>query len=91
MQGTAASSSGGTRQTPPAHTIPLQTQFEQLHSSPAGLTSQEARKRLDIYGTNDTSGARLDSGLVQFLRLFLNRLIMILIIASIVSAALGDR
>ena len=91
MQGTAASSSGGTRQTPAAHTIPLQTQFEQLHSSPAGLTSQEARKRLDIYGTNDTSGARLDSGLVQFLRLFLNPLIMILIIASIVSAALGDQ
>ena len=55
-----------------------------------GLTSQEAHKRLEQYGPNDTTGVKQVPGVVQFLRLFLNPLIVILIIASIVSAALGD-
>ena len=55
-----------------------------------GLTSQEAHKRLEQYGPNATTGVKQVPGVVQFLRLFLNPLIVILIIASIVSAALGD-
>jgi Mg2+-importing ATPase len=73
------------------HTIPLKTLFEQLQSSEQGLTDEEARKRLDTYGPNDTTGIKRSSGLVQFLRLFLNPLVMILLIASIVSLTLGDR
>ncbi len=73
------------------HTIPLKTLFEQLQSSEQGLTEEEARKRLDKYGPNDTTGMKRSSGLVQFLRLFLNPLVAILILASIVSAILGDR
>ena len=73
------------------HTIPLKIQFEQLQSSEQGLTGEEARKRLDKYGPNDTTGTKRESGLVQFLRLFLNPLILILLIASLVSAILGDR
>ena len=73
------------------HTIPLKTLFEQLQSSEQGLTEAEARKRLDKYGPNDTTGIKRSSGLVQFLRLFLNPLVAILILASIVSAILGDR
>jgi Mg2+-importing ATPase len=72
-------------------TIPLKTQFEQLQSSEQGLTGEEARQRLDKYGPNDTTGTKHVSGPVQFLRLFLNPLILILILASLVSAALGDR
>jgi len=71
-------------------TIPLKTQFEQLQSSEQGLTGDEARKRLDKYGPNDTTGTKHVSGLVQFLRLFLNPLILVLIIASLISAILGD-
>ncbi len=71
-------------------TIPLKTQFEQLQSSEQGLTGEEARKRLDTYGPNDTTGTKHVSGLVQFLRLFLNPLILVLIIASLISAILGD-
>ena len=73
------------------HTIPLKTLFEQLQSSEQGLTEEEARKRLAKYGPNDTTGMKRSSGLVQFLRLFLNPLVAILILASIVSAILGDR
>jgi P-type Mg2+ transporter len=73
------------------HTIPLKTQFEQLQSSEQGLTGEEARKRLDTYGPNDTTSKKRDSGFVQFLRLFLNPLIVILLFASLISAVLGDR
>ena len=86
-----------TKQTPSGEgktekpTIPLKTLFEQLQSSEQGLTGEEARKRLAKYGPNDTTGIKHDSALIQFLRLFLNPLILILILASLISAALGDR
>jgi Mg2+-importing ATPase len=83
-------SSEGKAETPATPTIPLKTQFEQLQSSEQGLTSEEARKRLAKYGPNDPTGTKRTSALVQFLRLFLNPLVLILIIASLVSAALGD-
>ncbi|HEV2583939.1 MAG TPA: HAD-IC family P-type ATPase, partial [Ktedonobacteraceae bacterium] len=73
------------------HMLALKALFEQLQSSEQGLTGEEARKRLDTYGPNDTTGIKRSSGLVQFLRLFLNPLVMILLIASIVSLVLGDR
>src|SRR5712692_11983987 len=88
QQATQTSSDEKKTETP---TIPLKTQFEQLQSSEQGLTDAEARKRLAKYGPNDTTGTKQESGPVQFLHLFLNPLILILIIASLVSAALGDR
>ena len=74
-----------------AHTLPVKKLFEQLESSEQGLTSEEARKRQDKYGPNDTTGLSHTSPVVQFLRLFLNPLVAILIVASVVSAILGDR
>ena len=72
------------------HTIQLKTLFEQLRSSEQGLTGEEVRKRQETYGPNDTTGIKRSSGLVQFLRLFLNPLVAILLLAAIVSAILGD-
>jgi magnesium-transporting ATPase (P-type) len=74
-----------------AHTLPVKKLFEQLESSEQGLTSDEAHKRQDKYGPNDTTGLSHTSPVVQFLRLFLNPLVAILIVASIISAILGDR
>src|SRR5512135_446322 len=73
------------------HSVPLQKLFEQLESSKQGLTRAEARKRLDTYGPNDTTGLKRTSPMVQFLRLFANPLVAILLVASVVSAILGDR
>ncbi|MGZ3646399.1 MAG: HAD-IC family P-type ATPase, partial [Ktedonobacteraceae bacterium] len=73
------------------HTVPLQKLYEQLESSELGLTGAEASKRLDTYGPNDTTGLKRTSPMVQFLRLFLNPLVAILLVASVVSAVLGDR
>ncbi len=73
------------------HTVPLQRLFEQLESGEQGLTGAEASKRLGKYGPNDTTGLKRTSAAVQFLRLFANPLVAILIAASAVSAILGDR
>jgi Mg2+-importing ATPase len=73
------------------HTLPVQKLFEQLKSSEQGLTSEEARKRLDTYGPNDTTGVKRSSGVIQFLRLFGNPLVAILLLAALISAILGDR
>ncbi len=85
-----------TTQAPPSeeqtgtHMLPLQKLFEQLRSSEQGLTGAEARKRLGTYGPNDMSGVKRTSPVIQFLRLFWNPLIIILLVASVVSAVLGD-
>src|SRR5262249_8482964 len=69
---------------------PLQDLFERLRTSERGLTEQEARRRLSEIGPNETVGVQRTTALVQFLRLFLNPLIIILLLASCVSAFLGD-
>ena len=86
-QATQASPGVGQTET---HTIPLAKLFEQLKSSEKGLTSAEAASRLARYGPNDTTGLKHTSPVVQFLRLFLNPLVAILLIASVVAALLGD-
>lgn len=72
------------------HMVPLQKLFAQLESSEQGLTGSEASQRLDKYGPNDMTGLKHTSSVIQFLRLFLNPLIAILLVASVVSAILGD-
>ena len=56
----------------------------------AGLTSQTAVERLAQYGPNDPAPRRRRSALTDFLRLFLNPLVLVLLIAATASAALGD-
>src|SRR5262249_50847845 len=73
------------------HTVPLQQLFEQLGSSEQGLTNEEAHKRLETFGPNDITGLSRPSPVVQVLRLFANPLVAVLLVASIVSAILGDR
>ncbi len=70
--------------------LPLQDLFEQLHTSEQGLIEQEAQRRLSEIGPNETVGVRNTTAIVQLLRLFLNPLIIILLLASCVSAFLGD-
>jgi P-type Mg2+ transporter len=89
-QGIPTASNEGKTETAATPAIPLKTQFEQLQSSEQGLTEAEARKRLVKYGPNDPTSTKQASALVQFLRLFLNPLIVILLLASLISAVLGD-
>src|SRR5512142_1540512 len=64
--------------------------FTQLHSSPAGLSSDDALARLKQYGPNEPTLQKRSSGLVRFLTFFANPLALILLIAAIVTWILGD-
>ena len=55
-----------------------------------GLTSREARQRLAEFGPNEPVSSRRTSGLTQILFLFINPLAIILLIASGISAAVGE-
>jgi len=55
-----------------------------------GLTSIEATERLARFGPNDPAPAHGRSGIVQLLGLFLNPLVIILLIAALASAFLGE-
>jgi len=55
-----------------------------------GLASKVAAERLARYGPNDPTPRKRRSVLIDFLRLFLNPLVLVLLIAALASAALGQ-
>lgn len=57
----------------------------------AGLTAQDAEARLSKYGPNDPSSARRGALAFELLHLFLNPLVIILLVASVISAFLGQK
>lgn len=62
------------------------------HSTAAsrGLTSQEAADRLSQYGPNDPATGKRGAAVIELLVLFLNPLVIILLLASLVSFILGN-
>jgi Mg2+-importing ATPase len=56
-----------------------------------GLTAQEAEARLSKYGPNDPSSTRRGALVFELLHLFLNPLVIILLVASVISALLGQK
>ena len=55
-----------------------------------GLTSQEAASRLAQYGPNDPTPVKHGAAILELLTLFLNPLVIILLVASLISLILGD-
>ena len=64
--------------------------FDHQRLSEKGLSSEEARRRLAVYGFNEPVSTRRAVPMLQFLRFFANPLVIILLIASAVSAITGD-
>src|SRR6476646_513494 len=62
-----------------------------MSSAESGLTSGEAARRLAVYGPNEAVPVRRLSGLLQLVQLFANPLVIILLVASLISASLGQR
>src|SRR6266496_6634069 len=58
--------------------------------SATGLSTTEARLRLSKIGPNEPVSSRRTSGLVQILLRFINPLAIILLVASAISAAVGE-
>ncbi len=64
--------------------------FRDMDVSGGGLTGDEAAKRLEQYGPNELRAGGQKSTLRIFLEQFADFLVIILILAAIVSATLGD-
>jgi Ca2+-transporting ATPase len=60
-----------------------------LNTSAAGLSNQEAQRRLAEYGPNELQAAHRISPWTLFLQQFKNVLIIILLVATVISAFLG--
>ena len=61
-----------------------------METSATGLSSEEAAKRLETYGTNEVARGKKRSGVIEFLMHFRSPVTLILIISAIASGFLGD-
>lgn len=64
--------------------------LSQLQATPEGLSTEEAEKRLREYGPNTLVRESRFVGVLQFMRLFTNPLVIILFVAAVVSFVLGE-
>ena len=64
--------------------------LDSLQSGPQGLTTKEAQQRLEKYGPNELQEGGKKSGFRIFLEQFADFLVIILIVAAVISAVLGD-
>ncbi len=58
--------------------------------TPAGLSTAEARHRLAKFGPNEPAPPRRGAAFGEFLTFLANPLVVILLVASVVSALVGD-
>jgi Mg2+-importing ATPase len=71
-------------------TFSTETLFDELKASAAGLTYEEARRRLAQYGLNRIKAKRRTDSLTLFLAQFKSPIIVILLFAAGLSVLLGD-
>jgi Mg2+-importing ATPase len=69
---------------------PVDQLLVRLAATPAGLATTEVQSRLTTYGPNDAATVKPSPLWLQFLARFRNPLIIILLVASGLSAAAGD-
>lgn len=73
------------------HSLEAEQVLKELRSDPRqGLTEEEANKRLKIYGTNELKKEEKTSPLTLFFNQFKNILIIILLVATVLSAIVGQ-
>jgi len=71
------------------HAMPIEDVFRKLNTPKNGLTSEEAEKRLAIYGKNIIESEKKINPLKIFLKQFTDFLVLILIAAAIISFAMS--
>lgn len=74
---------------PAWHTLTVEDSFKRLATSPDGLSSDEAAKRLEEFGPNELQARARVSPWTILLEQFKNVLIIILLLATALSAFLG--
>ena len=69
----------------------MQPHADETHVAIVGLTAQEAEARLEQFGPNEPAATQQHSFLSDLLHQFTNPLVLILIIAAVASAFLGEK
>ncbi|HVZ02716.1 MAG TPA: magnesium-translocating P-type ATPase [Dongiaceae bacterium] len=69
---------------------PVADLLAELKATPAGLTGDEAARRLEQYGPNEAATEKKRPGWLRLLSRLGNPLVIILLVASALSAAAGD-
>ncbi|MEM0090934.1 MAG: cation-transporting P-type ATPase, partial [Nitrososphaerota archaeon] len=73
------------------HSMSIKEVMARLRTDPErGLTSDEAINRLSTFGPNEIEKPKKVSGLKIFIRQFKNVLILLLLVATVISAILGE-
>lgn len=89
MKNIKATEAPGTKTTTSWHTLTVAESFERLQSSASGLSSAEAAQRLEKFGPNELQAHGRVSPWAILLEQFKNVLIIILLLATALSAFLG--
>ena len=76
--------------TPVWHNLSIKDTLDNLNSSASGLSTEEAAQRLSQYGPNELERAKKISPWRLFLEQFKDLLIIILLVAVVLSAILGE-
>lgn len=72
------------------HALPIEKVFEILNTRKEGLSQEEAKERLSLYGFNEIKKEKEKSILLLFLQQFNNPLILLLVVATLFSALIGE-
>lgn len=75
---------------PEWHRLSAEEVLSRLDSGPGGLSDAEAARRLEKHGPNEIVEKKKTPAILQFLKQFTEVLIIILLVATAVSAALGE-
>lgn len=70
--------------------LPVSELLAHLDTSVSGLTSKEAKKRLEIYGYNELAKRKERAAAVKFLLHFNSPLVIILLLAGLISVFFGE-
>jgi Mg2+-importing ATPase len=71
-------------------TAPVDQLLARLATTSAGVSAEEAQSRFAVYGPNDAAGLKRSPLWLQFLARFRSPLVIILLVASALSALTGD-
>jgi Mg2+-importing ATPase len=70
--------------------LPIDEFHARLNTSPSGLTSQEAKNRLEIFGHNELAKRKKRTAVIDLIFRLASPLVIILLLAGIISGFLGD-
>ena len=70
--------------------LPIEELLPKLETSQSGLSSEEATKRLEVYGRNELARKKKRAAVIEFLMNFRSPLIIILLVAGSISGLLQE-